>query len=645
MIHIDINALDSWAEKISQYPETQNEVKDLCQRFLTRYTCMVMENPTTSHHLMMRIYRSAIILNTKGAMFSTEFLRLRNYNFLRNADERLRSIQEASWDNKARPFNDRPSLEATGSRSLLDASVIPTLGLDAETQLRQFEIHIGIAILNNPIWKQVTVEKSPSVYHLLPDIRLSLKEKLFNILQTSRENAFEIFRDKLPKEILTTLSRCGVNDLTSWNWLTGAGIDISETMIRNRQQATKAYPLLFRALSAGKNLGLALENEEPLIPVIAHELKTTTPIIKKINGLCCHGASLLAPPKTINEFKPIWELVSYMGKSQNPKNAEEWKTYFALAKTATKLATFLNENQEFITQYLAGANLKQDCRKAQEAQDDIQDVITDLHVNIMLPWAKYLKQPQPRLHDTALAIVGKRSLDQILDVCSWWHENQAQIRLELSERFPTVTQKGIVPIWPCLHESGEPWTCTNGLQAVALTSERQLIEEHNRMRHCVNQYVDACRYSGRHIISFRALNVANSATAEFSQELLIPIAGKSKEPPDGKLNTLPPGCIQFKGVGNVNPSPQAWTALWEYVSGLMTGDIPMDIHGLRNYQAMNSPSRKNEAIGAYYNAESELALETAWRLYAPMLPRSARRLPAHRPLGEEVEVARQPRLG
>jgi hypothetical protein len=155
----------------------------------------------------------------------------------------------------------------------------------------------------------------------------------------------------------------------------------------------------------------------------------------------------------------------------------------------------------------------------------------------------------------------------------------------------------------------------------ALTDEAALVDEHERMLHCVNGYAANCLLGGSHILSVRAPGVRIPfGTAEISQAALLPLAKTCLEPPDAPLTQLPPAVVQFKARKNLVPPTEGWEALWAYVSAILTGELSLDVAALTESLARRRRHSGRPSL-ACYDDRANGALVEAWKLYAAVLPK------------------------
>jgi hypothetical protein len=194
------------------------------------------------------------------------------------------------------------------------------------------------------------------------------------------------------------------------------------------------------------------------------------------------------------------------------------------------------------------------------------------------------------------AIIGSRGIKAFQEAVEFWHRRVATISAVRHER---RTDR---PGWPALCP---PWRCNRGIhEIVPITSAAGLVEEGNRLDHCVGGYYQQCRSGAVQILSLRR-DGAHAATIE------LMLSGTTAE-------TLSFQVGQFKAHRNRRPGDESHNVLRAFLAALNSGAHPI-------FRTQLAAHRKRmEREGDYLWSAQALPIAHArevFPLYLPLLPR------------------------
>ncbi|MBE0701912.1 MAG: PcfJ domain-containing protein [Afipia sp.] len=194
------------------------------------------------------------------------------------------------------------------------------------------------------------------------------------------------------------------------------------------------------------------------------------------------------------------------------------------------------------------------------------------------------------------AIIGSRGLKAFHEAVELWHRRVATISAVRHER---RTDR---PGWPAI---SPPWRCERGVhEIVPITSAAGLVEEGNRLDHCVGGYYQQCRSGAVQILSLRR-DGAHVATIELN------LSGATAD-------TLSFQVGQFKARRNRRPDDELHDVLRAFVAALNSGTHPI----FRTRLAAHRERMEQE--GDYLWSAGALPIAHArevFPLYLPLLPR------------------------
>jgi hypothetical protein len=629
--------LSAWARGACAGDEELQDVLNACAlRFLRRHGCSLVEEPAPGWRGLLRVGRTAAAVSDSGVVRSSELFHVQDLeSFEQDVEERAWVIGAASWDDKAALFTRSPPPRRTRDEApMLDWSGEALLRA-APDQVRQMEYLLNAALERHPRAHALLEPNPPGVppghRRLLPPVRHGLEEALRAVQGPAAARCLDGFRSLLDPVRMRVLSCAAANSVRAHNWLCGldrTGCD--EAVSLYRMQAASAWPMAWALLAAPSGrVSDAVRTGVPLIPVLATALGVSEGVVRRMNGLTAAAAGMDAPDE--GAAIRAASSVSCMPPGAPPRTEVEWHAFFAAARLARAAGAALEDEE-------AGAGLlassagrwhELDAEGVRQAAGGLGDMLADIHANLMQPAARLMGDARWNAVRTARTVFGGRTLPQLAQASSWWHAGQANVRAQLSARYPKAAGRiGLPHAWPTLHTAGGTWTAPNGLQIVPLCSAPELLDEHERMGHCIDTYADVCLLSGSHIVSVRRMGMHKSlGTAEIVQESLLPKVATLSEPPDAPLRQLPDGVKQFKAHHNSEPVIEAWEALWSYVGAILTGVLDVDAAALQEAlegrrDAAGSRSTDSRTVRSCYAATTHEAVAQAWRLYGPALPRA-----------------------
>jgi hypothetical protein len=194
------------------------------------------------------------------------------------------------------------------------------------------------------------------------------------------------------------------------------------------------------------------------------------------------------------------------------------------------------------------------------------------------------------------AIIGLRGVKAFQEAVELWHRRVSTISAVRHER---RTDR---PGWPAICP---PWRCDRGVhEIVPITSAAGLVEEGNRLDHCVGGYYQQCRSGAVQILSLRRDGM-HVATIE------LKLSGKTAD-------TLSFQVGQFKARRNRRPDDELHDALRAFLTALNSGTHPI-------FRPQLAAHRKRmEQEGDYLWSARALPIAHArevFPLYLPLLPR------------------------
>lgn len=194
------------------------------------------------------------------------------------------------------------------------------------------------------------------------------------------------------------------------------------------------------------------------------------------------------------------------------------------------------------------------------------------------------------------AIIGPRGVKTFHEAVDLWHRRVATISAVRHER---RTNR---PGWPSICP---PWRCERGIhEIVPITTAAGLVEEGNRLDHCVGGYYQECRSGTVQILSLKR-NGTHAATIE------LKLSGTTAE-----TLSFQPG--QFSAHRNRRPDGELHDVFHAFLAALNNGSHPIFRTQLAAYR------KRMERDGDYLWSSNVLPIAHArevFSLYLPLLPR------------------------
>jgi hypothetical protein len=195
------------------------------------------------------------------------------------------------------------------------------------------------------------------------------------------------------------------------------------------------------------------------------------------------------------------------------------------------------------------------------------------------------------------AVIGSRGVKAFHEAVELWHRRVATIS---AVRHEHRTDR---PGWPAICP---PWRCERGAhEIVPITSAAGLVEEGNRLDHCVGGYYQQCRSGAVQILSLRR-DGAHAATIELT------LSGTTADPLSFRVR-------QFKARRNRRPDDELYDVLRTFLAALNGGVHPV-------FRTQLAAHRKRmEQEGDYLWNTQALPIAHArevFPLYLPLLPRA-----------------------
>lgn len=345
-----------------------------------------------------------------------------------------------------------------------------------------------------------------------------------------------------------------------------------------RRQAAQVYPLLASAMSKpiNRRIARAIDAGTPLAPVLESVLNIPTKILNRLRNMTwgSHGvreqdllafasevpadwfpqkedewaafcdAAVILPTLAVTSGRPVGELVQGC--------AGRWDEFLNRMLESVDVALPHDVDDQWQARQDEIIRLKgnRDERRAVllNAVYDVRDIVAAFGDQVVLPmavWhASYEGVETVFFNDGHEAVVAdaasrilfdKKGAPAILEASRRWHHHAMAMETRIQARIYEATE------WPMLTK---PLQAPNGLWLVPLNTSAKIMEEGQRMNHCVGGYTKACRANGHHIISVREGNPDGHSIC--TMELA----------PDGQKFTS----RQERAYGNGRPSAEATAA-------------------------------------------------------------------------------------
>ncbi|SOC27453.1 hypothetical protein [Thalassospira xiamenensis] len=647
------------AEHFCKSPETAHLVERSITKFRLRAASMFAEAPAPGIKSMARIYRSAVFQFDDGRVGSTDLFVLADPRAFFTQDMGKASCQY-SLNNGAQVFIEKqPPVMTRSVPTILDFTggrVINTL----DDQIRMLEYYLNKDLAGHPDIgdilqpvRPVIQGKSEENYgadisphrKMRAEVSDGVKTVLRRFIESEAREALEQFRASLNQNILEAMNGAAANGIKNYNWAVGVLPDgsLDAELGRRRQQAAKAFPILYSAVGATYGpVCDAIENAEPLNPVLQNMFNIEASTLRKLNGLTVANAGMETPPNHM-AIVGFTKDIEMMPDGPAPQTREGWRSYLTSVSLAKKLGRMLVGTegataQDVVEKFLqSGRGRWEDMSPdaLEVANEGFRDMFLDLYENLLKPAAEFYRSkhngsayaPNYTLSEALQCLLEGWNIEQVAEACTYWDAKQAEMQHALSLAYPgsdASRERKARDSWPPLHQS--EWRSKTGLLVVHLTNQDMLDDERKQLKHCINQYAKKALYEGSHLVSIRTPAGTSLGTAEIIQERLIPLVKSQDDETNNELFSLPPSVHQFRGVKNAKPPSEAWAALWEYMTAIYTGSLKIETDYLES--ALNDRRigvASEHHAGACYDSQNPKAVDFAFEQFAPLLPKRVRK--------------------
>jgi len=192
-------------------------------------------------------------------------------------------------------------------------------------------------------------------------------------------------------------------------------------------------------------------------------------------------------------------------------------------------------------------------RDAKDLVEEVTSVLVLPELVIARGKADLTSEIVERLYKESIFVTRKLLLEDkttadFLRLNRLWHRGGNRAPIELR---PFLQYGEWVPLFYQM-------TLSNGISVQCLTTAAELVDEGNRLHHCVGGYASACQRGHSHILSFRKGDIS-IATLELSEG-----RGHGPSLADGRLRN-----VQFRGDNNTRPitaASEAWEELRQMIN-------------------------------------------------------------------------------
>lgn len=361
-----------------------------------------------------------------------------------------------------------------------------------------------------------------------------------------------------------------------YKWLLApelSGEGIRPVALERRFQACEVYGFLWNTLM-NPDVTKAIDNGKPLAPILLKthglrpaELKAIQGKVS-VRGIMNMTKDFSDPIRLLKEYGiPLREWPEATPAEDKPWRDSEW----------LKLTQTTSSDRVKIYP------VRPDFLESQEVKDAIKGLTEDLLIPLFRKEAperyRYANEikiegldagrsaiRKKLIADLSRIVMGDRKLGGLKAAATLWHRRVASLAALRHERgAPSKGWPKLCGVW----QSGDKrWTLS------AINSAAGLVEEGNRMSHCVGGYYEECRSGLVHILSLKH-DDANIATVE------IRLATSD----DGGSQI---SVTQFKGHRNEEPPSAARAAMREFLKDASTGAHPLNTEIIRKFREKQS---------------------------------------------------------
>ncbi|MBK1667627.1 hypothetical protein CKO28_06215 [Rhodovibrio sodomensis] len=341
------------------------------------------------------------------------------------------------------------------------------------------------------------------------------------------------FNSYLDPDALKILHQTGIMGTKRYNWLVGDG---EPEKAKRRQQAARAYPLLFGAMS-GKKLGSdvsrAIDAGEPLAPVLATALRCPESALKRLQGVHWQRAGRHA---SHNPGEVLSALTKVPG-NWTPHARAEWAAFHAATGSAKTVSRQVGRSEEAIIKSSGGkwVEFASALAASERRLVGARDMLSRIEKQVILPevarrmseagldWAddqcsarsimqEALRNDQRSM--TSAGALGDKSLSKILQASDRWHRSLPRIDDAVSRGQAEEQELR----WGALSAS---FTTPEGWTVTPLVTQAELQAEGDALSHCVGGYAADCVRHDTHILSIKdeaGKHVSTVELAELTQD-------------------------------------------------------------------------------------------------------------------------------
>jgi len=521
----------------------------------------------------------------------------------------------------------KTAITARRSENSVTAHVVVTPRPDGAPAVQQLITHMEAAITKNACHARNTasfdpgalLEQSGYIELLAKAIKAGASEielkdmadaisKVVEKLSSQISHLTEVHLERLLRRDMPQLDDRPAGPSATLEWLLAvdrSGDAERPNMLTRRWQALEIYAALATVLRE-RPITLAIDEARPLNPILMDRLGISAAKLKALRGARTSSSAFKAGvdlEHAVTELKAHRvPLAEWPGRGE-PDQPHAW---------SQSPWTNVHRNTIIRVDYVTGNQHASDAIGAL-AEDILRPLAVhratiakrgDLGYNFLqsFEFPARLRNSEDRQTFLAVlnrAIIGPRGIKAFHEAVELWHRRVATISAVRHER---RTDR---PGWPSICP---PWRCEYGVhEIVPITSASGLVEEGNKLDHCVGGYYPQCRSGAVQILSLKR-DGAHVATIELN------LSGTTAD-------TLCFSVGQFKAHRNKRPNDELHNVLRAFLAALNRGDHPI-------FRTQLAAHRKRmERSGDYLWSARALPIAHArqvFPLYLPLLPRSTR---------------------
>lgn len=517
------------------------------------------------------------------------------------------------------------AITARRSENSVAAHVVVTPRPDSDPAVQQLITHMEAAITKNACQARNTasfdpgalLEQSGYIELLAKAIRAGASEaelkdmadvisKAVEKLSSQVSHLTEIHLDRLLRRDMPQLGDRPAGPSATLEWLLAvdrSGDAERPNLLTRRWQALEIYASLAAVLRE-RPITLAIDEGRPLNPILMDRLGISAAELKALRGARTFSDAFKAG---VDLAHAVIELKAHgVPLAEWPARGEPDQPHAWLQSPWASV----HRNTIIRVDYVSGNQHASDAIGAL-AEDILRPLAVhratvarrgDLGYNFLqsFEFPAALRSSEDRQAFLAAlnrAIIGQRGIKAFHEAVELWHRRVATISAVRHER---RTDR---PGWPSICP---PWHSENAVhEIVPIISAAGLVEEGNRLDHCVGGYYPQCRSGAVQILSLKRAGT-HVATIELN------LSGTTAD-------TLSFRVGQFKAHRNKRPDDELHDVLRAFLAALNSGAHPI-------FRAQLAAHRKRmERSGDYPWSARALPIAHArdvFPLYLPLLPRS-----------------------